>query len=444
MLGRVGDEVVRRYRPQRREPAPHGVRPSVAQAEPVELTLQRLVGNRTVTHLLRTDPGSIQRGRLGIGNTKTAATATLQDKGFDYATGHSGSGQWTDEVGMQGAGSFSGERVRQLLRHLSTVVFAYVKQHVEEEQEVQAMYVNGRILLSSNDPASMRALRSVPKERIRSVLIGDESPQGADRSAMSAEKLSGVLEGSRMETLTFDQESERPSMQAISNMVDDPQKYLPLGSIDQAAAWVDDDDHRGNVILVESMADAHAEQNLILTYVKSRSMAQAHVYGKKRPCTGCYLTFRFAREQLGRVGLTHSDRPGGFWGPATRGLYFVAKEKSGLDLEAFGKFVEANAPARTYRTKTGRRRGNERKARTDTKQEETGYDTGSDSEVEEPQRRSERKKRKRDPGPDEPITPHAVVSAEAEELEEDLPAKRRAFRTDPDVEIIEIEDDETP
>lgn len=104
------------------------------------------------------------------------------------------------------------------------------------------------------------------------------------------------------------------------------------------------------------------------------------------------MTFKYAVEELG-LNLTYSEKPGGFWGPSVTGLMNLIKEHNVqlADVDQFvtsprvQQFVEENLPPMTYRTVGPKSTAKKHKvkSREDKKDEETGYDSGSDSEVEE-------------------------------------------------------------
>src|SRR5262249_10526503 len=109
---------------------------------------------------------------------------------WDFATGHSGSGMWPPEVTVTGEHSFKGDRVRQVLRHLSTMMFYYAKSLVDAEQEVQAMLVNDRIFVSSNDQKSMAKFKALqPKDLFEILLGGGKLKKIDDRTRDDMHKL---------------------------------------------------------------------------------------------------------------------------------------------------------------------------------------------------------------------------------------------------------------
>jgi hypothetical protein len=271
-----------------------------------------------------------------------------------------------------------------VLRHLATIVYHYVKSKNPDEQEVQAMEVNDRLFLASNDPASMELVHGLDAAKLGDLLSGRLLRNGDDRAKRAATKLQLLLSGERLDSMTFDDPDERYEVESIAAMLngaaEDPSSLVALASgIQQAAGWIDDEDHEGMIVFVSGLSGAHAEQNLIIAYALSGSDADAHVYGKKRPCTGCFLTFKFAEEKLGKKNLHYSRHPGGFWSPALNGLYELMKQDASLSLDGVEGFVQANLPSLSYRTARDGDKG-KRKKRTNTSFEDTGNDSGSDTE----------------------------------------------------------------
>ena len=341
--------------------------------------------------------GKVQKGRKVRRRkpSKAALTRNLKkaraDKDWGFATGHTSSGQWTEEVVVRGAYAFDAQRVRQVLRHIATAVYHYAKSKVDAEQEVQALYVNDRLLLSSNLPASMAELKGLSSEQVFNIFLSDTHvPKDDLRALGDIHKLQALVAGTRLDDAVFANAAEKDALQNIAEMIrsaiQNPATNFPHCGLDAAATCITDARYDKNVIVVEGVTPVHAEQNLILAYARSGTTAPGEIYGKKRPCTGCYMTFVFATQKLG-LNLRFNENPGGFWGPAEQGLWQVIQQKTDLKLEDIDDFVANNLPAQTYRTeRVGKKRGrgsDRKKLRTDQKGEETGYDSPSDSEDEE-------------------------------------------------------------
>jgi hypothetical protein len=316
----------------------------------------------------------------------TDATAKhRRTEGWGRATGHSSSGNWPAQVTMRGERSFDGERVHQVLRHLSTMIFHYAKSQVSGEQEVQAMFVNERIFVSSNDRASMALFSgSVAPETVFDALLGGGALPGSDTRAQGdLQKLRALIAGERIEEITQD-DGERAALESMKTTVlgaiQDPGRNVQHCGIDAAAALINDGSAANHLIFVDGLDKVHAEQNLIIAYVRSGASVPAQIFGKKRPCTGCTITFEYAVNILKRT-IMYNGRAGGFWGPALPGLIALMKERNAT-IDNVHDLVTQFHPKKAHRTKRPGETGDSTKPRTDTKAEETGYDSPSDSEVE--------------------------------------------------------------
>jgi hypothetical protein len=369
--------------------------------QPIETTeytrdqLEALLGRETDPEIQRQLRDAIDAGEISPDGKKrkavtaksvTDATAKRQrDGGWGRATGHSSSGNWPAEVTVRGQRSFDGERVRQVLRHLSTMIFHYAKSQVSGEQEVQAMLVNERIFVSSNDRASMALFSGslAPEAVFDRLLGGGALPSGDSRAQGDLNKLRALIAGDRIDDITED-DGERAALESMKTTVlgaiQDPASNVQHCGIDAAAALISDGSAANKLIFVYGLDTAHAEQNLIIAYVRSGASTPAQIFGKKRPCAGCALTFLYAVQVLKRA-ITHNGRAGGFWKPALPALVNLMKERN-ASIEDAHAFVAEHHPTVAHRTKRPGESGNSNKARTDTKAEETGYDSPSDSEAE--------------------------------------------------------------
>ncbi len=333
----------------------------------------------------RVRPGVIRREPTkatqvtGKQRFEAAATGGFVDVGSDFA------GRWTPEVDVRERRSFSGDRTRQVMRHLSTVLYHVAVATVEREQEIESMLVEGRLLISSNLPASVDALATDPV-KLAGELVRTPGPDAdlADRGERSRRNLAAAIRGDRLDTLTFDDEDDRRRTQELVGILravaDDPTNLVHTVDVKQAPAALMDDAKRGSLILVRGFSQAHAEQNLVLAFAKSGSTDTARIYGKKRPCTGCSMTMAYAREVLGKR-LVYNGNPGGLWGTSWPGFWRVASLKTPpITLEQVDEFAKS-LPPRTFRSAAaGRRPARSRKPAADRDDEDAGYDTESDDE----------------------------------------------------------------
>lgn len=265
-----------------------------------------------------TSAPAVSKKQKRVTATAVKGEITKHQKANDWgrANGHSMSGMWTKEVIVRGKRSFSGDRVRQVLRHISTVIYHYVKPKIKDEQEVQAMLVNDRILISSNDKQSMELFSGSqdPQVLFDILLRGASLPESDSRAQGVVKKLRALVVGTRLEKITTDEAEQRElkSIKAvILGAIKDPSTHVQHCNLSATPDMINNSNGAGQLIFVEGLDKAHAEQNLIIAYALSGSTTPVKIYGKKRPCTGCYLTFCYATEFL-KLPITYNIKPGGF------------------------------------------------------------------------------------------------------------------------------------
>ncbi|NNB97280.1 hypothetical protein HI113_25585 [Corallococcus exiguus] len=244
-------------------------------------------------------------------------------------------GRWTPEVWLSGAASFAGRRDPQVLRHLSAQFFHYIRNtlNMKGEQEVQAMLVNGRLVIAANLDASINALFKAlrqddtdgpPSNAVQNLLQSVQNPDDK-RAEGAAKKLGGLFSGTRSLSAI------PTAMNVLGNNDEGLLQRLNYSNAADCAAKIGGAAHHGRIIFVNAGGDSiHAEQKLLLALLRSGTgkSTVATIYGKKRPCAGCYLTLLFAEERLG-LKIEFNRHPGGFWGPALKGfreLFEQAKE----------------------------------------------------------------------------------------------------------------------
>lgn len=362
--------------------------PSIAKEQRRDFAANDSLAGASSHTIQRMMPAAKKQKKISQAALNNVIKDEQEEQDWDYATGHMGSGQWTEEVTVRAPYSFEEQRVRQVLRHLSTAVYFYVKAQVDKEQEVQAMYVNNRLLFSSNLPASMAQLRNLGSQEIFDIFLSCEYvPDSEKRALGDIDKLRALIGGDRLENMDISDE-DAEALAAIKEMVisaiNEPDNYFLQCSLATAPKYITDDEYENSIIFVKGDNPVHAEQNLILAYYQSGTKQAGLIYGKKRPCTGCYLTFAYAVKVL-KCNLTYSEKPGGFWKPAVKGLWkLIISQKGPAKIEDVEDFVEKNLPAMTNRTqRTGAEQDDDyTKERGNQKGEETGYDSPSDSEAE--------------------------------------------------------------
>lgn len=270
------------------------------------------------------------------------------------------------------ARSYQDERVPQLLRHLSGTLLRMLKHGRVAAVEVQAMYVNGRVLVSENTadgrgrlatslrttalaivaktvrreiqksareklerqraaaarrrtarrPTAGRGPQPITEARIRGAI-----PPTAEVPFRYAGKLLRAQRGDRSwqqaDAEGADVDEAEALLEILRQRVEDGED-LVLRRDAETAGLIDADEYRGKVIVVDGPASFHAEQNLMWALKTSGTRPAATIAGVKRPCLGCYLTLRLMNEVYG-ARITYNQRHGFAWAESIRNLpHFIA------------------------------------------------------------------------------------------------------------------------
>jgi hypothetical protein len=319
-------------------------------------------------------------------------------------------GRWTGKTKVSGTKSFTINRGGQMLRQISTQLFWHVKDKLSQnkEQEVQSMLVNDRILVAANLDGSLTALADALKEDVkgyaqdlaatqagqlvairrhplRTILESDRAND--ERATGYGRKLSGVFGGRRLAG-----DINLASLIASVSTADFFQT-IDISTAPNCQDAITNANGRHKIIFVTGGGgEVHAEQKLLTALVKSGYAGQAQIYGKKRPCVGCFLTLTFVREKLGK-NISYNTHPGGYWATALPALLETAQraiESGGVDHATAVAWLHDQAVAlQTYQTHA-LSSGVQRSTLVETEEnfgdnddidvDRTGYDTGSDSE----------------------------------------------------------------
>ncbi|WP_089104009.1 hypothetical protein [Streptomyces hyaluromycini] len=279
------------------------------------------------------------------------------------------------------------ERVLELLVALSTALFAAISR-IFTTQEVEAMFVNGRILVSANeapavktlvgatlngvfaDGAALFAALSGPISRENvAALAGLVSVLGTPAGGgeqLTDEQRRGVqmLGQAQLDNAILDDREEAEDLQGVlttvRRMLTEDLALLSGGSAETAGKLITHPGYAGRIIVVDAgqrpaaspsaKADActHAEQNLMLALAYSKYRGGAQVAGKKRPCACCYLTLKLVDDHGYR--LKYNQQAGGFWSGTTYlGLLKVARELGSLDAAQLNGWIKSVLTAHEFR-----------------------------------------------------------------------------------------------
>jgi hypothetical protein len=282
-----------------------------------------------------------------------------RDKAWGKAWGGKGlGGAFATGSTLRGGKSFKDYRGTEILMMVSRALFNYVNAWVGKEEsatEVQALCVANRIVVCANEELAKTFLRTfgeneLPNLRGTIKAVADDQETYGYRSeavgaaasvldqvhANSIKSLSELTDAEKPQTgapaiegVERVEEAEDPAtveqqmLQSVLKAVEQEATWK-VGTYDEAVAWLNSADTEYGVFWMDPPQDlgaCHAEGALVALLVASGLDQPAIITGTMRPCTGCFLTLRFARERL-RVNLvgapTHN---GGFWeGTQTGGM----------------------------------------------------------------------------------------------------------------------------
>jgi hypothetical protein len=296
------------------------------------------------------------------------------------------SGRFTAQVQVRGAQDFSLDRDGQLLRHLSTQMYLFAKNTLaqSDEQEVQAMLVNGKVLFASNLEGTMQAITrafaatKAPNLAMKKALI--TAYGSSARPQMVPVKVQAILNGER----DFD-DSE---VQDVLHKAVKKTHFLKNVSVEGAGTWMADAKSYPFGFITSGYDGFHAEQKLILALYLSGQKPDVTIRGKKRPCGACHAMLTFAKEKLG-LNIAYNPNAGGYFANAKDGLYVLMnlaiknRDISGTDANAWLKtYLTRFSTHKTAKVaKGGRKKAkNRRVGFLQSTGAERDFDSASDSE----------------------------------------------------------------
>lgn len=256
---------------------------------------------------------------------------------------YSMAGMWTDKITVSGTRSFKRRPDEQTLRHLSTQLYWYAKKMLEQkdEQEFQAMYVNGGIVVASNLDSSVRAvydkLNGKLADYVREYASAEDGEEPADpfeqmltttqhdgdvRAETVANKFGNLKAGTR--PVRGGAEEMLYSIQGSG------ENNLLQADMSGIAAVIDSGEITKRIVFLSGGSSFHAEQKLVLALQKTSGGHSAWIAGKKRPCMSCLATLTYAREH-GGMKISFQERPGGYWLNGNPGLVALGRALGHVD-----------------------------------------------------------------------------------------------------------------
>lgn len=217
--------------------------------------------------------------------------------------------------------SFGGEKDAKFLRNLSTF-FWYVGKAIldDPDAEVETMYVNNRILVSANNPNTMK--------EIHKFILGNSAFHEFIRTDLDDEASDdprGLRTLGNFHTQTTGPDTSVNSALVLQSILFEKcSEYVQLATVRRSGMSTDvitAPEFDNKMILVNGLP-LHAEQKLLLALVSSSlpKTAPVVIRGKKRPCLGCWLCLTFVKEVMGYTNLDFNMRPGKAWKNAISSL----------------------------------------------------------------------------------------------------------------------------
>ena len=268
-----------------------------------------------------------------------AATRGSLKKGQDSTWGdeaHGGnqSGQFDTDSLLRGAKSYEDHPGTLILLHVARALYNYAVAKLGKVTEVQTLCVGSRIVVCANESLATAFLGTFKSEQSGTLLgliqkvVGKPAKYGY-RAANKGEPYQ-VLKFSHelsMRELARLQPAEAAQVIAeaadtdeegvVRSVVDavEAGKTWQVGTYDEAIVWLRSADTQHGVFWMDppTAKGCHAEGALVALLVASGLTEKALIAGTMRPCTGCYLTLRYARERLGVALLGAPTHNGGFW-----------------------------------------------------------------------------------------------------------------------------------
>jgi hypothetical protein len=218
----------------------------------------------------------------------------------------------------------TGQRVAQLLKLISERV-----REIGGGDEFESLWVDGTLIVAANDKDAIdRVVQSIAsssdlldEKLVWRLLAAPRVWQyTAERDRHTRKKLTKVALGERGARWTDDRGGQDfaayQEMEALLGaQLPNVKLYDEKGALEQLNT---SKDQRTRVIFFHGTA-IHAEQQLVRLLAKSSlSAASAMVRGTKRPCYGCYVAMRWAKESGACPGLDYTMKPGLLWVSAAK------------------------------------------------------------------------------------------------------------------------------
>ncbi|WP_327288334.1 hypothetical protein [Streptomyces sp. NBC_01198] len=299
--------------------------------------------------------------KLAAAAVKTGLSEIVKSPAFKRP-GNGQAGAWYEDGHLVGPASKAATRDLQLLNHLSQALINHVGTSEKSgTKEIEAMAINGRILISANEQRTVTTLLGYDLATVLTRPGKEVKDPWAQRKAV---KLSSLVKAlglttspselpgdsaeaagvKRLVQLQVDctmapaqAEAVRAILATLHKVMTQPaaKKIIDGGTPANATprpphviALITGAASDGRFIAVNGQPNkgltAHAEQNLLHAAILASHRGRSSVAGGKRPCTVCWVTLRLAREY--GYDVSFNPRPGGLWDTTTyQGLQRVAQ-----------------------------------------------------------------------------------------------------------------------
>jgi hypothetical protein len=301
---------------------------------------------------------------------KDALKEGMTDTWGNRAGGGNQSGKFESGTLLRGPKSYADHPGTRILFEVSRALYNYAYRTLTKVTEVQSLCVADRIVVCANESLALDFLNSFGSAEGRTLLQVIKTVTGEpDDYAYEAPKTAGAA-GAVLEY------SHELSMAALTGTIqaDDAQKIIAaaaatneadivrcvveaviagktweVGSYEQASTWLNKAGTEKGVFWMNppDIGACHAEGALVAVLVASGITAPALITGTMRPCTGCYLTLRFARERLGVKLIGAPTHNGGFWeSTQTGGMLALINAFAAGRLKNLALYQDADTTAR--------------------------------------------------------------------------------------------------
>lgn len=284
-------------------------------------------------------PTELDSDRTKANKQLADATRGALRKGMDstWSDGAHGnqSGKFDSDSQLRGAKSYADHPGTLVMLHVSRALYNYMIAKVGKVTEVQMLCVGSRIVACANESVADRFLESF-KTTTKMTLLGlIKKVAGKPRKF---EYRTGDKTGVPYQVLKFSHDlsmreisrlQPEQAAQVLAEAADTDEENIVRSVVDAVAAgktweggsyanaiaWLTDPRTENGVFWMDppTVKWCHAEGALVALLVESGATGKALIAGTMRPCTGCYLTLRYARERLGVDLLGAPTHNGGFW-----------------------------------------------------------------------------------------------------------------------------------